>query len=53
VREIIDTDISFGRKRHPINAQYNPLNAKTSYERHYLTEIVGEPELMYIEPELK
>jgi len=29
------------------------LNAKTSYERHYLTEIVGEPELTYIESELK
>jgi hypothetical protein len=53
VREIIDTDIYFGRKVYPSSIYFNPLNAKTSYERHYLTEIVGEPELTYIESELK
>jgi hypothetical protein len=53
VRDIIDKDIFFGKTVPSYKSYYNPINAKTSYERHYLTEIVGEPELTFIESELK
>jgi hypothetical protein len=52
VREIIDADLGFTKR--PIKmSDLDPLDPKGGLERHYLGEIVGEPELLYIEEPLK
>ncbi len=52
VREIIESDLGF-TKRPTKMRDADPLDSNTSLERHYLSEIVGEPELLYIEDSLK
>lgn len=52
VREIIESDVGFTRRPNKM-ADGDPLNSKTSLERHYIREIVGEPELIYIQEPLK
>lgn len=52
VREIIESDLGFTTRPHKMS-DGDPLDSQTSLERHYLNEIVGEPELIYIEDSLK
>ena len=52
VREIIESDLGFTKRPNKMS-DGDPLDSKSSLERHYLSEIVGEPELMYIEEPLK
>jgi len=52
VREIIESDLGFTTRPHKMS-DGDPLDSQTSLERHYLSEIVGEPELIYIEDSLK
>ena len=52
VREIIESDLGF-TKRPARMTDHDPLDPKGSLERHYLSEIVGEPELIYIEEPVK
>lgn len=51
VREIIESDLGF-TKRPTKMTEDDPLNSKSGLERHYLGEIVGEPELVYVEEAL-
>jgi hypothetical protein len=52
VREIIESDLGFTKR--PTRAKdEDPLDSKGTMERHYLSEIVGEPELIYIEEPVK
>lgn len=52
VREIIESDLGFTNRPHKMS-DGDPLDSQTSLERHYLNEIVGEPELIYVEESLK
>mgnify|MGYP006196200859 CR=1 FL=1 len=52
VREIIESDLGF-TKRPTKMLEDDPLDSKSGLERHYLSEIVGEPELIYVEEPLK
>lgn len=52
VREIIESDLGF-TKRPARMTDEDPLDSKSGLERHYLSEIVGEPELIYIEEPVK
>lgn len=52
VREIIESDLGF-TKRPTKMTDDDPLDSKSNLERHYLGEIVGEPELIYIEEPIK
>lgn len=52
VREIIESDLGF-TKRPTKMSEDDPLDSKSGLERHYLSEIVGEPELIYVEEPLK
>jgi hypothetical protein len=52
VREIIESDLGF-TKRPARMTDHDPLDSKGGLERHYLSEIVGEPELIYIEEPVK
>lgn len=52
VREIIESDLGF-TKRPTKMSDDDPLDSKTNLERHHLGEIVGEPELIYVEEPLK
>lgn len=52
VREIIESDLGF-TKRPTKMSEDDPLDSKSNLERHHLGEIVGEPELIYIEEPLK
>lgn len=52
VREIIESDLGFTKR--PVKmTDGDPLDSKSGLERHYLSEIVGEPELLYIGESLK
>jgi len=52
VREIIESDLGFTKRPSKMRDE-DPLDSKSSLERHYLSEIVGEPELLYVDEPLK
>ncbi len=51
IREIIESDLGF-TKRPTKMIEDDPLSSKEGLERHYLGEIVGEPELIFVEEAL-
>lgn len=53
VREIIESDLGFTKRPTKMMTDDDPLDSKDNLERHYLSEIVGEPELIYVEEPLK
>lgn len=53
VREIIESDLGFTKRPTKMMTDDDPLDSKSNLERHYLSEIVGEPELIYVEEPLK
>lgn len=51
VREIIESDLGFTNRPKKMSED-GPLESESGLERHHIGEIIGEPELVYIEDSL-
>ena len=52
VREIIESDLGFTNRPTKMSED-DPLQSESGLERHHIGEIIGEPELVYIEDSLR